>query len=65
MDAVVAIRLEYSDNTAIVTVQDNGIGIDPADLLHIFDRFYQVQVDRARATGGTGLGLEIVTEREI
>jgi two-component system heavy metal sensor histidine kinase CusS len=40
-----------------VKIQDFGPGIDPADLPHIFKRFYQA--DRARGQGGYGLGLSL------
>jgi two-component system OmpR family sensor kinase len=45
---------------AVLRVQDNGSGIDPNQLPHIFDRFYRPDQSRNRQTGNAGLGLAIV-----
>ena len=42
-----------------ITIADNGAGIDPAELPHIFNRFYRTDQSRTRRTGGMGLGLAI------
>lgn len=63
--AEIKISLRQDDGGAIIEVRDNGPGIPETDLPHLFERFYRVQKDRARTTGGSGLGLsiaELITE---
>ncbi|MDH3669872.1 MAG: HAMP domain-containing histidine kinase [Gammaproteobacteria bacterium] len=47
------------ENVVVVYVTDNGCGIAPDDLAHIFDRFYQVRRNARERTTGAGLGLAI------
>ena len=54
------LRITENESQAQIAVTDNGIGISPSNLPHIFERMYQC--DDSRLADGNGLGLAIVKE---
>jgi len=61
----IGVSVRAAGPSAQVAVADTGVGIDSAELEHIFERFYRVDKARARragGSGGTGLGLTIARE---
>ncbi|NUM46462.1 MAG: GHKL domain-containing protein, partial [Anaerolineales bacterium] len=56
----VAIQLEVSHSSVLISVQDTGLGISPADQIRLFEKFYRVPNKKAQAQRGSGLGLAIV-----
>ncbi|MEI7557104.1 PAS domain S-box protein [Candidatus Chlorohelix sp.] len=57
-NSVIRVKLEYTATQAIGTITDEGIGIPPENMLHLYDMFYRA--DNVGEIQGTGLGLPIV-----
>jgi PAS domain S-box-containing protein len=56
------VSLRLVDSHVELMVRDTGIGIAPADVPHVFDRFHRIKGARARSHEGTGIGLALVSE---
>jgi PAS domain S-box-containing protein len=59
-DGLVEVILGRSDANVSITVRDNGAGIKPEFITHVFERFRQADASMTRRHGGLGLGLAIV-----
>lgn len=58
----IRVRCQREGNMAVVSVKDQGIGIQEADLKKVFDRFYRVENAQTKTIAGFGIGLYLCSE---
>lgn len=58
----ITVSLGLNEDSVVIQISDQGMGIPKSDLNKIFKRFYRVDQARNSQTGGTGLGLSIVSD---
>lgn len=59
INGAIVISAEVDTAQLTISVKDDGVGINSADLPHLLDRFYRADRSRSRSSGGVGLGLAI------
>jgi two-component system sensor histidine kinase MtrB len=61
----IVVYVDSDADAVAIAVRDHGIGMPPADVERVFDRFWRADPSRQRSTGGTGLGLAISLEDAV
>jgi PAS domain S-box-containing protein len=58
----IRVELQATDDFAVLTVSDTGVGVPPKEIPRLFERFHRVQSTQGRTHEGTGIGLALVQE---
>jgi two-component system phosphate regulon sensor histidine kinase PhoR len=59
---IISVAAARAGDLVTITISDTGIGMEPAEVARVFDRFYRTDQSRASGNGGSGLGLAIVRD---